>query len=125
VKTTVGPLLYATTDPEDEYYENGLLNPRGTIRSQSVKLSSVSFENGPIPTVSAYAQFQMTFDRAFTDTAHFYDWMEATGWLDWAVCFGWLFEDRREWGATYDHAGIDSEIPSQRVCILICCAGIL
>ncbi len=54
----------------------------------------------------------MTFDRMFTDTAQFYDWMEATDWLDCGLCFGFRFGDGGEWDATYDHSGIDFEIYS-------------
>lgn len=110
VRATVEPLLYATIDPEHEHYDNGLLNPRGTIYSRSVELSSVSFENGPIPVISAYARFQLTFDRWFSDTGEFYDWQEQTDWLDWATNFGWRFEDGSEYDAAYDNSGIEFEI---------------
>ena len=38
----------------------------------------------------------MTFDRALRDTTQLYDWMEATDWLDYALCFGFRFEDGGE-----------------------------
>lgn len=103
-------MLYAAIDPEKEHYEGGLLNPKGIIRAQVIELSSVSFENGPIPVISAYAQFEMTFDRVFADTAAFYDWQEATDWMDWAVALGFRFEDGGEWDATWEHGGIDFEV---------------
>ncbi|MGH1573131.1 hypothetical protein ACRAWG_23755 [Methylobacterium sp. P31] len=109
-RDAIEPLLYATIDPEDVHYDNGLLNPRGTIYSRSVELSSVSFENGPIPIISAYARFELTFDREFKDTAAFYDWQEQTDWLDWGTNFGWRFEDGSEYDAAYDNAGIELEI---------------
>lgn len=109
VRKAIEPLLYARIEPEPEHYENGLLNPRGAIQPQAIELSSVSFESGPIPTISGYAWFQMTFDRAFADTGSFYDWQEQTDWLDWGLCLGFRFEDG-EYDATYDHAGIDFEI---------------
>lgn len=110
VRRTIEPLLYARIEPEPEHYDGGLLNPRGIIQAQAIELSSVSFENGPIPVISAYAQFQMTFDRAFADTGEFYDWQEQTDWLDWALCFGFRFDDGGEWDATWEHGGIDFEI---------------
>ncbi|MGH1569848.1 hypothetical protein ACRAWG_03255 [Methylobacterium sp. P31] len=109
VRRTIEPLLYARIDPEPEHYANGLLNPKGPIKAKAIELSSVSFENGPLPVISAYAQFEMTFDREFTDTEHFYDWMELTDWLDWVTAFGWRLEDG-EYDATYDHGGLDFEI---------------
>jgi hypothetical protein len=109
VRRTIEPLLYARIEPEDVHHENGLLNPKGPIKAQAIELSSVSFENGPLPTISAYARFEMTFDRKFADTAAFYDWQEATDWLDWTVAFGWRLEDG-EYDATYDHGGLDFEI---------------
>jgi len=110
VRRAIEPLLYAQIKPEPEHYENGLLNPKGPIRAQAIELSSVSFENGPIPVISAYARFEMTFDRALADTAALYDWQEATDWLDWALCFGFRFQDGAEWDATWEHGGIDFEI---------------
>lgn len=110
VRGAIEPLLYARIEPEPEHYEGGLLNPRGIIQAQAIELSSVSFENGPIPVISAYAQFQMTFDRAFADTAAFYDWQAATDWLDWALCFGFCFADGGEWDATWKYGSIDFEI---------------
>ncbi|TXN39498.1 hypothetical protein [Methylobacterium sp. WL7] len=110
VRRTIEPLLYARIEPEPEHYDGGLLNPRGVIQAQAIELSSVSFENGPIPVISAYAQFQMTFDRAFADTGEFYEWQEQTDWMDWALCFGFRFEDGGEWDATWEHGGIDFEI---------------
>lgn len=109
VRRAIEPLLYARIEPEPEHYANGLLNPKGAIQAQAIELSSASFENGPLPTISAYARFEMAFDREFADTAAFYDWMEATDWLDWAVAFGWRLEDG-EYDATYDHGGLDFEI---------------
>ncbi|MBP2497024.1 hypothetical protein ABID82_007075 [Methylobacterium sp. PvP062] len=103
-------MIYARIEPEPEHYQHGLLNPKGPIQATAIELSSVSFENGPLPTISGCAQFQMTFDRAFTDTGEFYDWMEATDWLDHALSFGFRLQDGGEWDATYDHAGIDFEI---------------
>ncbi|MDP4003288.1 hypothetical protein [Methylobacterium sp. NEAU K] len=110
VRRAIEPLLYAWIEPEPEHYESGLLNSRGAIQAQVIELSSVSFENGPIPIISAYAQFEMTFDRVFASTAEFYEWQDQTDWLDWALCFGFRFEDGGEWEATYDHSGIDFEI---------------
>ncbi|MHB2207557.1 hypothetical protein [Methylobacterium sp. CM6257] len=110
VRKVIEPLLYATIDPEDVHYAGGLLNARGTIRSQSVELSSVSFKNGPLPTISCYAQFEMTFDREFDDVAGFYDWQEQTDWLDWGTNFGWRLEDGSEYDAAYDNVGIELEI---------------
>jgi hypothetical protein len=110
VRRAIEPLLYAGIMPESEHYQGGLLNPKGIIQAQAIELSSVSFENGPIPVISAYAQFKMTFDRTFRDTGQFYDWMEQTDWLDWALCFGFRFDDGSEWDATYEHGGIEFEI---------------
>ncbi len=110
VRRTIEPLLYARIEPEPEHYAGGLLNPRGAIQAQAIELSSVSFENGPLPIVSGYARFQMTFDRAFADTAAFYEWQEQTDWLDWALCYGFRLQDGGEWDATYEHGGIDFEI---------------
>ncbi|WCS26544.1 hypothetical protein LOK46_06830 [Methylobacterium sp. NMS14P] len=103
-------MLYATIEPESEHRQNGLLHPEKTIPARSIQLLSCSFENGPLPTISAYAEFHMTFDRTFTDTGQLYDWQEQTDWLDHALCFGFRFRDGGEWDATYDHAGIDFEI---------------
>lgn len=111
VRRAIEPLLYARIEPEPEHRENGLLHPERAILARSIQLLSCSFENGPLPIISAYAEFQLTFDRAFRDTAAFYDWQEQTDWLDYALCFGFRFEDGGEWDATYDHAGIDFEIP--------------
>jgi hypothetical protein len=110
VRATIEPLLYARIEPEDVHFANGLLNRTRAIEAQAIALSSVSFEDGRLPTISAYAQFEMMFDRAFGSTAEFYDWQEQTDWLDWAVCFGFRLADGGEWDATYDHAGIDFEI---------------
>jgi hypothetical protein len=110
VRRTIEPLLYARIEPEPEHYAGGLLNPRGAILAEAIEPSSVSFENGPIPIITAYAQFQMTFDRAFADTGDFYVWQEATDFMDWGLCFGFRFEDGGEWDATYEHSGIDFEI---------------
>lgn len=110
VRGAIEPLLYARIEPEPEHFENGLLNPRGAIHAQAIEVSCVGFENGPIPTITGYAQFQMTFDRAFADTGQFYEWQEQTDWLDWALCFGFRFEDGGEWDATYEHGGIDFEL---------------
>ncbi|MFC6025889.1 hypothetical protein [Methylobacterium mesophilicum] len=110
VRATIEPMLYARIEPEPEHYAGGLLNSKGPIHAQAIGLSSVSFENGPIPTISAYAQFQMTFDRPFADTGEFYEWQEQTDWMDWALCFGFRFEDGGEWDATWEHGGIDFEI---------------
>lgn len=110
VRGAIEPLLYARIEPEPEHYENGLLNPRGAIQAQSIQLLSCSFENGPLPTITGYAQFRLTFDRMFKDTGEFYDWQEQTDWLDWALCFGFCFADGGEWDATYEHGGIDFEI---------------
>lgn len=110
VRASVQSFLYATIDPEDVHYDNGLMNPRGTIRAQSVELTSVSFEKGPIPIISAYAQFMFSFDRRFRDNAEFYDWMKATDWLDWATNYGWRFTDRNEFDAAETHDGIEVEL---------------
>jgi hypothetical protein len=110
VRRTVEPLLYARIEPESEHRQNGLLHPEKAIQARSIQLLSCSFENGPLPTISGYAQFQMTFDRVFTDTGEFYNWMEATDWLDHALSFGFRLQDGGEWNAIYDHAGIDFEI---------------
>ncbi|MGU3546668.1 hypothetical protein [Methylobacterium sp. A52T] len=110
VKEVVEQLLYARIEPEPEHYGNGLLNPSGAIRAQSIQLLSCSFVDGPLPTISAHATFQMSFDRAFADTGELYDWMEETDWLDHALRFGFRLQDGGEWDATYDHAGIDFEI---------------
>ena len=63
VRATIEPLLYARIEPEDVHFANGLLNRTGAIEARSIALSSVSFEDGRLPTISAYAQFEMTFDR--------------------------------------------------------------
>jgi hypothetical protein len=110
VRRTIEPLLYARIEPEPEHRKNGLLHPERAIQARSIQLLSCSFENGPIPTISGYAQFQMTFDRAFADTGAFYDWQEQTDWLDWALCFGFRLQDGGEWDATWEHQGIDFEI---------------
>jgi hypothetical protein len=110
VRRTIDPLLYARIEPELEHYAGGLLNPNGAIHAQAVELSSVSFENGSLPTITGYAWFQMTFDRAFSGTTQLYAWMEQTDWLDWALCFGFRFEDGSEWDATYEHGGIEFEV---------------
>ncbi|MFB0487684.1 hypothetical protein ABIE45_000270 [Methylobacterium sp. OAE515] len=110
MRRAIEPLLYARIEPESEHRENGLLHPERAIHAQAIELSSVSFDNGPLPTISAYAEFQLTFDRVFTDTTQFYDWMEATDWLDWALCLGFRFEDGGEWDATWEHSGVDFEI---------------
>lgn len=110
VRASVEPLLYATIDPEDVHYENGLLNTRGTIRTELIELSSCSFENGPVPIVSAYARFELSFDRQFADTEQFYAWQEKTDWLDWATNLGWQFEVGSEYDAGYDNTGIEFEV---------------
>lgn len=110
VRRTVEPLLYARIEPQSEHRENGLLHPEKAIQEQAIELTSVSFENGSLPVISAYAQFEMTFDRALRDTTQLYDWMEATDWLDYALCFGFRFEDGGEWDATWEHGGIDFEV---------------
>ncbi len=69
-------MLYARIEPEAEHRQNDLLHPEEAIQARSIRLLSCSFENGPLPTISGYADFQMTFDRAFRDTASFYDWQE-------------------------------------------------
>lgn len=110
VRRTVEPLLYARIEPESEHRDKGLLHPESAIQARSVQLLSCSFENGPLPVISAVAEFQLTFDRAFKDTGELYDWQEQTDWLDHALCFGFRLQDGGEWDATYDHAGIDFEI---------------
>ena len=110
VRNAVEPLLYARIEPEDVHRKNGLLHPERAIQAQSIKLFSCSFENGPLPTISGYAQFQMTFDRVLASTGELYDWMEVTDWLDYALCFGFRLEDGGEWDATLEHGGIDFEI---------------
>lgn len=110
VRRAIEPLLYARIEPEPEHRENGLLHPERAILAQSIQLLSCSFENGPLPIISAYAEFQLTFDRAFRDTAAFYDWQEQTDWLDYALCFGFRLEDGGEWDATWEHGGIDFEV---------------
>lgn len=110
VRGAVEQLLYARIEPEPEHRANGLLHPERAIKAHSIQLLSCSFEDGPLPTISAQAHFQMMFDRAFRDTTAFYDWQEQTDWLDHALCFGFRLEDGGEWDATYDHAGIDFEI---------------
>ncbi|ONF47971.1 hypothetical protein [Methylobacterium radiotolerans] len=87
-----------------------MLNPKGPIQAQAIELSSVSFENGPLPIITGYAQFQLTFDRAFADTGQFYDWQEQTDWLDFALCFGFRFGDGSEYDATWEHGGIDIDV---------------
>lgn len=110
VRRTVEPCLYARIEPEPEHYSGGLMNPKGPIHAQAIELFSVSFEKGPLPTITAYARFQMTFDRSFADTSEFYEWQEQTDWMDWGLCFGFGFEDGSEWDATFQHGGIDFEI---------------
>lgn len=110
VRGAVEPLLYARIEPEPEHYAGGLLNPKGPIQAQAIELLSCSFENGPLPIISGYAQFQMMFDRAFADTRQFYDWQEQTDWLDFALGFGFRLQNGGEWDATYEHGGIDFEI---------------
>lgn len=110
VKGVVEQLLYARIEPEPEHRKNGLLHPEKAIQARFIQLLSCSFENGPLPTISAHATFQMSFDRAFADTASFYDWQEQTDWLDYALCFGFRLQDGGEWDATYDHSGIDFDI---------------
>jgi hypothetical protein len=110
VRRTIEPLLYARIEPEPEHYSGGLLNPKGAIEAQSIRLFTCSFENGPLPTISGYAQFQMMFDRVLASTADLYDWMEETDWLDWALGFGFHLQDGGEWDATYENGGIEFEI---------------
>jgi hypothetical protein len=110
VRRTIEPMLYARIEPELEHYANGLLNPKGVIQARAIELSAVSFENGPLPTITGYARFQLTFDRAFRDTGGLYDWMESTDWLDYALCFGFRLGNGDEWDATYEHGGIDFEL---------------
>lgn len=110
VRGAIEPWLYARIEPEPEHYENGLLSPKGPIKATAIELSSASFENGSIPSISGYAQFQLTFDRTFRDTAALYDWMEQTDWLDWSLCFGFRLENGDEWDATYEHGGVDFEL---------------
>jgi len=113
VRRTVEPLLYARIEPESEHRENGLLHPERAIQARSIQLTSVSFENGPLPVISAYAEFQLTFDRSFKDTGELYDWMESTDWLDHALCFGFRLQDGGEWDSTWEHNGIDFEVSVQ------------
>lgn len=110
VRHTVEPLLYVRIEPEDAHRQNGLLHPERAIQAQSVQLLSCSFEKGPLPFISAYAEFQLTFDRSFKDTGQFYDWMEATDWMDWSLRFGFHLQDGGEWDATWEHNGIDFEV---------------
>lgn len=110
VRASIEPWLYAALAPEDAHYDNGLLNPRGTIHAQSVELTSVSFENGPIPIVSAIGCFELILDRELTDTEQLYDWMERTDWLDWFVNFGWRFPGGGELDAAETHDGIQFEL---------------
>ena len=110
VRRAVEPLLYARIEPEPEHRQNGLLHLERAIQARSVQLLSCSFENGPLPIISAVAEFQLTFDRAFKDTGELYDWMEATDWLDWALYFGFRLQDGGEWDATWEHNGIDFEV---------------
>ncbi len=110
VRGAVEPLLYARIEPESEHRENGLLHPERAIQARSIRLLSCSFGNGPLLTISAYAEFQLRFGRSFENTGELYDWMEATDWMDWSLCFGFRLEDGSEWDVTYDHAGIDFEI---------------
>lgn len=91
LRSAIEPMLHGTIDPENEHYDGGLLNPRGTIHSQSVELTSISFEKGPIPIVSAYAYFELSFDKQFDESWDFSDWMESTDWMEWCTNFGWLF----------------------------------
>lgn len=110
VRSAIEPLLYARIEPEPERYASGLLNFKGAPQAQAIKLTSVSFENGSLPIISAYAEFHLTFDRAFADTAAFYDWQEQTDWMDFALCFGFRLQDGGEWDATWEHGVIDFEL---------------
>lgn len=96
VRRIVEPLLYARIEPEPEHYAGGLLSPKGAIQARSIQLLSCSFEDGPLPTISAQAHFQLAFDRTFRDTTAFYDWQEQTDWLDHALCFGFRLGDGGE-----------------------------
>lgn len=69
-----------------------------------------SFESGPIPIVSAYARFVLSFDRRFRDNAEFYGWQEATDWLDCGINFGWRFPSDYEVDAAETHDGIELEL---------------
>ena len=91
VRAVLEPMLYGSIDPEDVHYENGLTNPRGTIYSKYVELLSVSFENGPVPNIGAYAHFDLHFEQTFADREKFVDWTENTEWLEHATNFGWKF----------------------------------
>lgn len=110
VKASIEPSLYATIDPEQSHYDNGLLNPRGTIHARSLELTSLSFENGPIPIVSAIAHFELILDRPIGDTEQLYDWMGKSEWLDWCVNFGWRFQNDNEFDAGETHDGIQFEL---------------
>lgn len=107
---SIEPLLYATLDPEDVHYDNGLRNPYGTIHARSVELTSLNFENSPIPIVSAIAHFELILDRPMADTEQLYDWMEQSEWLDWCVNFGWRFRNDNEFDAAETHDGIQFEV---------------
>jgi len=108
VRKTIEPLLYARIELEDVHHKKGLLHPGTAIQARSIQLLSCSFENGPLPIISAFAEFQLTFDRSFKDTEELYDWQEQTDWLDWSMCFGFRLQDGGEWDATWEHSGIDS-----------------
>ncbi|SDN70932.1 hypothetical protein SAMN05216360_110212 [Methylobacterium phyllostachyos] len=110
VRSAVEPWLYARIEPEDVHRENGLWHSERAIQARSIQLLSCSFENGPLPIISAYAEFQLTFDRPLRDTGELYDWQEQTDWLDWALCFGFRLQDEGEWDATWEHGGIDFEL---------------
>lgn len=99
VRATLEPMLYGSIDPEDVHYNGGLINTRGTIYSKSVELLSVSFENGPVPDISAYAYFDLQFRQQFADEDAFGDWMENTDSLEWATNFGWRFPSGDEYNA--------------------------
>ena len=110
VRSTIEPMLHGTIDPEEEHYAGGLTNPVGTIHSQSVELTSVSFEKGPIPIVSAYAYFELSFDKQFRDGWEFSDWMEATDRMEWCTNFGWLFPCGNGYDAGEENAGIEIQL---------------
>ena len=110
VRAAIQPMLHGTIDPEDEHYDGGLLNPRGTIHSQSVELTSVSFVKGSIPTVSVYAYFELSFDKQFKDSWEFSDWQEATDRMEWCTNFGWLFPCGNGYDAGEENAGIELQL---------------
>ncbi len=105
VRRAIEPLLYARLKPEPEHRENGLLHPERAIQALSIQMLSCSFENGPLPIISALAEFQLSFDRSFKDTKGLYEWQEQTDWLDWALCFGFRLQDGGEWDATWSTMG--------------------